>query len=311
MGMTAPLLEPQYKKSIRIINVWSSNLEFEFERIAFASRCFPFVTIDTEFPGVVFHPTVDSANPKNTSRPLDRYRALKANVDSLHLIQLGLTLSDLDGNLPDFGGGCSFVWQINFKEFDVSSDLHAPDSINLLRQQGIKFDKNREDGVDSTRFAELMLASGLVFYNTPLFRWVTFHGAYDFAYLLKAITRQPLPDDLNGFYKLLNVYFGLKIYDVKQMLKFCDGVFGGLERVAKTYGLKRIGEAHCAGSDSLLTWFVFHKLLLNNNVKGAGVLFGLDIDYKPAPVIRFMAPVPPQHAYCSVLRMPAIPGMFG
>ncbi|XP_042516536.1 probable CCR4-associated factor 1 homolog 11 [Macadamia integrifolia] len=296
MEMKGSLLEQQKNKEVVIVDVWANNLEFEFHRMASAAPYFPFVSIDTEFPGVVFRSTA-ADKAKSTSRSMENYRVLKANVDSLHLIQLGITLTDYYGNLPDFGGSCGFVWQFNFKEFNVSSDPHSADSIDLLRQQGIDFEKNNKEGVDSTQFSELLCKSGLVVCNTFLFRWITFHGAYDFAYLLKVITRRQLPDDLSGFYNLLSLYFGTRVYDVKQMIKFCDGVFGGLERVAQTYGVERIGNAHCAGSDSLLTWGVFQKILQNTNgyAKGAGSLFGLDNDSKPVPLIRKMMPVPSLH----------------
>jgi len=38
------------------------------------------------------------------------YQTMRCNVDILRLIQLGVTLSDEDGNLPD-----ACTWQFNFK----------------------------------------------------------------------------------------------------------------------------------------------------------------------------------------------------
>ncbi|CAA2972725.1 probable CCR4-associated factor 1 homolog 11, partial [Olea europaea subsp. europaea] len=68
--------------------------------------------MDTEFPGVIFKP--QQANklgwgPRRPS-PSDHYQTLKSNVDVLNLIQLGLTLSDAVGNLPDLGSGQRFIW---------------------------------------------------------------------------------------------------------------------------------------------------------------------------------------------------------
>ncbi|KAJ4968286.1 hypothetical protein NE237_014987 [Protea cynaroides] len=262
-------LNDYQQKPVIIIDVWSHNLKYEFSRIGMAAPFFPFVSIDTEFPGVVIQPRIDGSktgSSSRSSRSSINYKTLKANVDSLHFIQLGITLTDFNGNFPDFGGSCRIIWQFNFKEFDVS-DRHAPDSIALLRQQGINFEKNRKEGVDSISFRKLLFSSSLIFYNTIRFY------TYDFAYLLKIITGQPLPNDIAGFYNLMRLYFGRRIYDVKEMIKFCDGVFGGLERVASIYELKRIaGNAHCAGSDSLLTWDVFHKIFVNSKgvVKGGG-----------------------------------------
>ncbi|XVE61419.1 hypothetical protein DITRI_Ditri06bG0038300 [Diplodiscus trichospermus] len=141
----------------------------------------------------------------------DLIRILKANVDLLKLIQLGLTLSDGEGNLPDRGSQNQFIWEFNFKEFDVANDDHAYDSVELLRRQGMDFEKNREFGIDSVRFAELMVSSGLV--------------------LNEAVT----------------------VYDVKHLMRFCAGLYGGVDRASKALGVKRtIGKSHQACSDSML-----------------------------------------------------------
>lgn len=74
-------------------------------RILFINRIalrFPFVAMDTQFLGTILHPSVEKH--KLSHLPPDyNYRIMKANVDALNLIQLGLTLSDAHRNLPDFG----------------------------------------------------------------------------------------------------------------------------------------------------------------------------------------------------------------
>ena len=61
---------------------------------------------DTEFPGVVARPI-----GKFRSATDYQYQTLRCNVDLLKIIQLGLTFSDSDGNLPE--GDCA--WQFHFK----------------------------------------------------------------------------------------------------------------------------------------------------------------------------------------------------
>ncbi|OMO49432.1 Ribonuclease CAF1 [Corchorus olitorius] len=220
---------------IPVRSVFSCNLEQELWNIRAAiDRC-PLVSIDTEFPGTIY---------KQDRRPdphdsITNYQFMKANVDELKIIQLGLTLSDAQGNRR-----C--VWEFNFQDFDIDSDLHDKDSIELLKKQGIDFLKNRESGIDSREFAAKIWISNLL--SNHSLSWITFHGAYDFGFLMKIVTQKKLPFNLPDFkYQLLRC-FGSRIIDLKHT------VHGGLERVAENLTVGRVaGMSHQAGSDSLLT----------------------------------------------------------
>ncbi|KAJ1698568.1 hypothetical protein LUZ62_029022 [Rhynchospora pubera] len=270
---TASIL-PKSDDTVQIREVWHDNLEAEFDLIRDIVDDFPFVAMDTEFPGIVCRPVGTFKSTADFN-----YATLKANVDMLKLIQLGLTFSDASGGLPTCGTGRGCVWQFNFREFDPSRDVFASDSIELLRQSGIDLDRNRRRGVDARRFAELLMSSGVVLNDSV--SWVTFHSGYDFGYLIKLLTCQNLPDTQAGFFGLIKIYFPI-VYDIKHLMKFCNSLHGGLNKLAELLDVERVGICHQAGSDSLLTACAFRKLkesFFNGSTdKYSGVLYGLGVE---------------------------------
>ncbi|CAH8353673.1 unnamed protein product [Eruca vesicaria subsp. sativa] len=268
------MAETLKEDSIMIREVWNDNLLEEFELIREIVDRFSYIAMDTEFPGVVLKP-VETFKYNNDLN----YRTLKENVDLLKLIQVGLTFSDENGNLPTCGTAKSCIWQFNFREFNIGEDIYASESIELLRQCGIDFKKNVDRGIDVVRFGELMMSSGIVMNDS--ISWVTFHGGYDFGYLVKLLTCKELPIKQVDFFKLLYVYFPT-VYDIKHLMTFCNGLFGGLNRLAEIMGVERVGICHQAGSDSLLTLGSFRKLkeryFPGSTERYTGVLYGLGVE---------------------------------
>lgn len=255
-----------------IRDVWAVNLDEEFKVIRRVVQKYSFVAMDTEFPGVVARPIGEFRSSADY-----QYQLLRCNVDLLKIIQLGLTFLDDNGKTPP---GYS-TWQFNFK-FNLTEDMYAQDSIDLLQNSGIQFKKHEEEGIDPYDFAQLLMTSGIVLADD--IKWLSFHSGYDFGYLLKLLTDQNLPSEESEFFELLRIYFPT-IYDVKYLMKSCKNLKGGLQEVAEQLELERIGPQHQAGSDSLLTGAAFFKMremFFEDNIDDAkycGHLYGLGTSY--------------------------------
>ncbi|EPR62786.1 ccr4-associated factor family protein [Toxoplasma gondii GT1] len=253
----------------QIVEVWEHNLEEEFARIRDVVERFQYIAMDTEFPGIVARPTGNVTDYN--------YQTVKYNVDLLKVIQLGITFADADGNLAE---GTS-TWQFNFR-FDLNEDMYAQDSIDFLKQSGIDFDKQQKKGIDVQDFGELIMNSGLVM-NEDV-KWISFHGCYDFGYLLKLLTCAPLPHSEAQFFELLHDFFP-SLYDIKYLLRSIHNfnLSGGcsLQKIAEHLQVTRVGPQHQAGSDSLVTCRTFFKLVelyFDSSIDDcgySGVIYGL------------------------------------
>ncbi|WVR06814.1 hypothetical protein IAU60_003850 [Kwoniella sp. DSM 27419] len=243
----ASLRAPKQLDSIH--EVWADNLETEFAALRAAVEQYPYISMDTEFPGIVARPI---GNFKTGSDY--HFQTMRCNVDMLKIIQLGITLCDEQGKSPEVS-----TWQFNFA-FNLSDDMYAPDSIDLLKNSGIDFKRNEEEGIDVEYFGELLITSGLVLFDNV--KWVSFHSGYDFGYLLKILTCEPLPANEVEFFRLLFVWFPT-IYDIKHVVRSVKTLRGGLQEIAESLGVSRIGPQHQAGSDSLLTAAVFFRIRRN------------------------------------------------
>lgn len=269
--------------SSQIREVWAANLEEELTKISYLLDDYPYVAMDTEFPGVVVRPIGDEALPDT------RYKTLHLNVDLLKIIQLGISLSNPLGQSPPH---CT-TWQFNFA-FSLSTDIYAQDSIDLLTRSGIDFAMHERNGIDVLKFGDLLTSSGLVL--NPRITWISFSGGYDFCYLVKLLLAVPLPDNEAQFFELLHLLFP-NLYDLKYLMLSSDRLFGGLNKVAELLSCQRVGNMHQAGSDSLLTLHVFFRMreetfsgIIEDSKKG--ILFGLGTkskhpqpDYSPTKIV--------------------------
>lgn len=75
-----------------------------------------------------------------------------------------------------------------------------------------------------------------------------------------------LPHNLTEFMNLVQHFFGASLFDLKVIAQL-RGLHGGLEEVATSLGLNRVGgdKSHQAGPDSLLTMQVFVELCKRNS----------------------------------------------
>ena len=249
----------------KIIEVYQDNFVKEIKRIGKYLRQYPYIGMDTEFPGVYY--------PCNSQNSDFYYQFIKTNVDQLKLIQLGITLTNSKGEQPPN----TTTWQFNL-QFDLDKEVYSSESISLLQKCGINFNKLKEDGIPHKLFAEYLTVSGLVLNENII--WISFNGFSDFAYLLKLLTGELLPNNTNDFLDLMKTYFP-NVYDIKYLINENELYKGGLNKIAKELNIERKGEVHQAGSDSIVTSEVFFKLIENNSINknvlnyGRNILFGI------------------------------------
>ena len=136
--------------------------------------------------------------------------AIKNSVDKLKIIQLGITLSDGDGNLPKPVS----TWQFNF-DWDIDTERKAEVSIIKLKECGLDFNSFKHHGINPQYFAEKALTSGLVL-NDRL-TWICFHGNQDFGFLIKIFMNENLPPTRQNFEKYIQHYTP-NVLDIKSFM---------------------------------------------------------------------------------------------
>jgi CCR4-NOT transcription complex subunit 7/8 len=224
------------------------------------------------------------------------------------MIQLGISLCDENGRyIPNL---C--CWQFNFKF--STKDTCAPDSLELLKNSGIKFDQLESRGIEWNDFAEVFMTSGIVL--NPRVNWISFHSGFDFAYLVRVLTANELPKTDAQFFELLHIFCPV-IYDIKYMIKSCEPLKGGLQRIAETLEVHRIGPQHQAGSDALLTAATFFKMRADffdswiDDSKYRGVIFGLNCPPYTGPLPTPAAPADAEALAFTPEPLPAASQLLG
>ena len=113
-----------------IKEVYEYNFAEELRVISELLEEYNYIGMDTEFPGTVY-------NVRNLTNDF-YYKTLKLNIDKLKLIQLGITITNENGEYPK--NIPYHTWQFNF-QFDINKDNFNEQSINLLKKSGIDFQK--------------------------------------------------------------------------------------------------------------------------------------------------------------------------
>lgn len=220
---------------------------------------------------------------------------MRCNVDLLKIIQLGVTLFSVEGAIPSAQldasklnyqpkavqqyanniSVCPCTWTFNF-QFSLDEDMYNEESIQMLKKSGADFEKHATQGIDPEEFGSLLTTSGMTL--TDDVHWISFHSGYDFAYLIKMLTSNPLPEGEDQYRKLVELFFP-SLLDVKYLWRHANGLVrkgaigshatsiltnlgtkSGLQDLADELGCQRVGTSHTAGSDAWLTGAVFWEL---------------------------------------------------
>ena len=248
-----------------IIEVYQDNFNQELKHLSSLLNEYNYIGMDTEFPGIVY------SLPSLTDDFY--YKTTKLNVDYLKLIQLGITLSNDKGEYPK----PYHTWQFNF-QFDITKDKSSQSSMNLLITSGINFNKLKTNGINHKVFFKKFKKSGLVL--NPRIHWISFHGSYDFAYLLSNLCGGSLPETEKKFTDDMRLFFP-NHYDIRILVKEKENLQGSLNKLANYLDVVREGKIHQAGSDSMVTIDVFWKLINEGFIseekliESKNILFGI------------------------------------
>lgn len=203
MGQMQHPSQQQQQHSAPVREVWAFNLEEEMARVREMADRARYVSLECKFPGIVARPIGQFRSTNEY-----HYQTLRANVDLLNVIQVGLSFAD-DSVAPPV------TWQFNFR-FDDSQDMCSEDIKDLLKQSGVDFVRHAQHGIDAFNFGELLISSGLVLDDS--IEWITFHAGYDLGYVLGIMLNKELPAEEQQFLAQLRRYFP-RVWDLKHAVK--------------------------------------------------------------------------------------------
>ncbi len=165
----------------------------------------------------------------------------------------------------------------------------------MLMNSGIDFTLLKRTGITFESFSEYIITSGLILNEEVT--WISFHGIYDFAYLLRVVTNKVLPESEEEFFEELKLYFN-KFYDIRHLIRENVNLKGSLQKLSCILNVDRIGNMHQAGSDSKVTSDCFYKLkeceIFIDWENDCNTLFGFEktkidvkVKYKPLCEIEY------------------------
>lgn len=264
------LLTPLNHLFIR--EVWQNNLYAEFAAIRKLISHYNYVSISTEFVGTIARP-IGSFRSKTDYH----YQTMRSNVDFLNPIQIGISLSDAEGNKPENGPS---TWQFNF-HFDEHKEMMSSESFELLKKSGINFQNHQVNGIDAFEFAQLMIDSGLLLESSVT--WLTYHAAYDFGFLINILMNDSMPNNREDFewwvHKFIPNFYDLNLickvmqdYKQQQQQQQQQRQYT-LASLAEELGIPRYSMFMTTGGESLLTslgFFQLNKLSMNKMPNGTG-----------------------------------------
>lgn len=210
MGPMPPMLLPP-PTHLFIREVWKNNLYSEFNSIRRLLSQYKYVSISTEFVGTLARPIGNFR-----SREDYHYQTMRANVDLLNPVQLGISLSDVYGNKPENEPS---TWQFNL-EFDVNKEMISGESLELLRKSGINYEMHKNIGVNKFEFAQLMIDSGLLMDENVT--WITYHAAYDLGFLINILMNDIMPNNRKDFEWWIHKYMP-SLFDLNLIYKVVRG----------------------------------------------------------------------------------------